>query len=248
MLAVLYVGHGSRVAEGVHQLNQFLEQCMDQVHVPIQQICYLELVRPDIQEGISRCVRLGADCVIVQPILLLSAGHDKRDIPGEIEKARAFYPNVRFIYGRPFGVDDRIVDILLERLHERRDKQTGNERVLVVGRGSSDPETLRAFSEISAMLMKRGVSRVSVCYMAAAKPLLKEGLELASKQATDKVYIIPYLLFSGVLMKTIRKSIEAGDHQTSFVLCRPLGYHPALIRLLRNRIEEAAHAGLSAHS
>ncbi|MDN3954395.1 sirohydrochlorin chelatase [Sporolactobacillus laevolacticus] len=239
MLAILYVSHGSRVAEGVRQANHFLRQCMDQINVPIQQICYLELVRPDIQEGISRCVRRGADYVIVQPILLLSAGHDKRDIPVEIEKARAIYPNVHFIYGRPFGVDDSIIDILVERIHEKHGGSVQNDSILIVGRGSSDPETPRAFSRICDMLAKRGISPVSVCYMATAKPLLKEGLELAVEQGPGKVYIVPYLLFSGILMRTIRESIETSVNRFTFVLCKPLGYHPSLIHLLRKRIQES---------
>ncbi|MCO7125184.1 sirohydrochlorin chelatase [Sporolactobacillus shoreicorticis] len=239
MQAIMYVAHGSRVAEGVHQVNQFLEKCMDQINVPIQKISYLELVRPTILEGISHCVDLGADCIVVQPILLLSAGHDKRDIPGIIDKARKIFPNVRFIYGQPFGVDSCIIDILFERL---REQQTGSERVedvLVVGRGSSYPEIPQAFAQIRSMLMKRGIHHVSVCYMAAARPLLKEGLEQASKHLSGKLYILPYLLFSGILMKSMKRIIAAKDNRSSLVLCRSIGYHPLLIRLLKKRIEES---------
>jgi Uncharacterized conserved protein len=246
MLAVLYVSHGSRVAEGVLQANHFLKQCIDQVDVPIQQICYLELVRPDIQEGISRCIRLGADCIIVQPILLLSARHDKRDIPREIIKAQAVYPNIRFIYGRPFGVADCIITILLERLDETGRKMTGEEKILIVGRGSSSPETPRTFSRICTELAARSGLQVSVCYLAAARPSLVEGLEFAGQQGTGSVYILPYLLFPGMLMQTIRSEMAKKASRSSFVLCRPLGYHPALISLLRQRIEALVHDQLSA--
>ncbi|WP_010632624.1 sirohydrochlorin chelatase [Sporolactobacillus vineae] len=246
MLAVLYVSHGTRVAEGVLKANQFLKRCMDQVNVPIQRICYLELVKPDILEGIGQCVAAGADRIIVQPILLLSARHDKRDIPGAIEKARAIYPHVRFTYGKPFGVADCIIDILLERLAEKGRTPDSEGRVLIVGRGSSDPETPKTFSRISAELTGKGISPVSVCYMAAAKPLIHEGLAQAGGQNTGTVYILPCLLFPGILMRTIRKEIAESAYRTSFTLCPPLGYHPALIGLLRQRIEASVHERLSA--
>lgn len=245
MLAILYVSHGTRIAEGVRQANQFLKRCMDQVNVPIQRICYLELVKPDILEGISQCAAAGADRIIVQPILLLSARHDKRDIPGAIEKAKVMYPQVRFTYGKPFGIADCIINILLERLAERGRKTADDDRVLIVGRGSSDPETPRTFSRICSELERRGVTPVSVCYMAAAKPLIHEGLTLAGQQNSGTVYILPYLLFPGVLMRTIRKEIAESVYRTSFTLCRPLGYHPALTGLLRQRIEASVHDGLS---
>jgi sirohydrochlorin ferrochelatase len=241
MLAVLYVSHGSRVAEGVRQANQFLKRCMDQVNVPIQRICYLELVKPGILEGIGQCVAAGADRIIVQPILLLSARHDKRDIPGAIEKARVVYPHVRFTYGRPFGVADCIINILLERLAEKGRTPVGDGRVLLVGRGSSDPETPNTFVRISAELMRKGIAPVSVCYMAAVKPLIHEGLAQAGRQNAGTVYVLPYLLFPGILMQTIRREIERSAYRTSFTLCRPLGYHPALTGLLRQRIEASVH-------
>ncbi|WKB34630.1 sirohydrochlorin chelatase [Terrilactibacillus sp. S3-3] len=248
MLGVLYVGHGSRMKEGVLQVNQFLDACMADTDVPIQHMCYLEIARPTIEEGIDRCVRDGANVILIQPVLLLSAGHAKRDIPTEIEKARRKYPGVRFLYGRPFGVDEWIVNILIERLHEQRRVLSPETAVLLVGRGSSDPNTKRDFSEICRLLQQKGIRRVSACYLAAAAPSFDEGLQQASENEQEDVFVIPYLLFTGVLMKTMKRKIGLQNAKgSSFVLCRPLGYHPALIRLLKKRMKEAFHESLSSH-
>ncbi|MCL1632894.1 sirohydrochlorin chelatase [Sporolactobacillus sp. CPB3-1] len=249
MLAVLYVSHGTRVAAGVRQANDFLTQCMKRIAAPIQQICYLERVQPDIQKGIELCVRYGADCVMVQPVLLLSAGHDKRDIPRIIKAARKAYPSVHFIYGHPFGVEEQIIDVLMQRMDDMRVDQTPIESAVVVGRGSSDPDTPCAFSKIASGLRERGVADISVCYMAAMEPGLKEGLEQAARQGHSRIYVVPYLLFPGILTKEIQRTIEESIHRDTFILCRTLGDHPLFISLLKRRVQEAIdHDRLSAHS
>ncbi|GEB76826.1 sirohydrochlorin chelatase [Sporolactobacillus inulinus] len=246
MLAVLYVSHGTRIHEGVKQANQFLSSCMKQVDAPIQRVCYLEIVQPGILDGIRQCIAAGAEVVLVQPLLLLTAGHAKRDIPRVIKQAEHLYPDVRFIYGRPFGVDERIVSLLIERLHEQQDPLPQGSAILLVGRGSSDPDTKRNFAQIRHLLHQKGMESVTLCYMAAAKPTFDEGLDQVIREQWRHVYVIPYLLFSGVLMKTIYRSIDVKNKAgASITLCRPLGYHPNLIQLMKKRVEESLHHVLS---
>ncbi|RYL94924.1 sirohydrochlorin chelatase [Sporolactobacillus sp. THM7-4] len=246
MLAVLYVAHGSRIPEGVRQADLFLHDCMKNVSSPIQEICYLELVRPTIEQGIRRCAERGATVILVQPLLLLSAGHAKRDIPGEIEKARARYPEIKFVYGRPFGVDPKIVNLLIKRLNEKQSFLPEGSGILLVGRGSSDPDTKRSFTSICRLLNQKGIKHVDVCYMAAASPSFEEGLNLATSRGWKQTFVIPYLLFTGVLMKTMKKRIELKNKNGgSFVLCRPLGYHPDLVQLMVKRIGESLENAVS---
>ncbi len=240
MLAVLYIGHGTRLIDGVRQANQFLYSCMKGISAPIQEICYLERVQPDIREGIRRCIEKGAQIVLIQPLLLLSAGHAKRDIPAVVDEARSLYPDIIFIVGRPLGVDPKIVDILIERIFEKRKIIPENSGIVLVGRGSSDPETKHDFASIRRLLNERGLNRVLSCYMAAARPSFEEGLDLALKKGWEQTFVVPYLLFTGVLMKTLKKAVDLRNKtDTSFVLCSPLGYHPVLIRLMKKRIRES---------
>ena len=43
------------------------------IDVPIQEICFLELAAPSMDEGITKCVERGATKIAVVPILLLTA-------------------------------------------------------------------------------------------------------------------------------------------------------------------------------
>jgi sirohydrochlorin ferrochelatase len=83
------------------------------------------------------------------------------------------------------------------------------DQVLIVGRGSSDPDTLADFDLIAAGLKERlGIKGVSVSYLAAAEPRFQEGLRTVMETAEGKVIVIPYLLFSGLLIAEVTAEIR----------------------------------------
>lgn len=239
MQAVLYIGHGSRVRQGSEEARRFIVTCMNRVSISIQEICFLELAQPTISEGVRRCVERGATRIAVVPVLLFAAFHAKRDIPLELEKVQKQYPHVVFDYGRPFGVDKRIVDILMERIQDRNVSRE-DAMVLLVGRGSSDPEPRKGLSAVAERLKDRyGFPRVDTCYLAAARPTFEEGLQQALASQHHRVFIVPYLLFTGRLMNEMETAIQSIDPEgRKLVLCRNLGYHPYLEKVLCERVGE----------
>ncbi|MYL34507.1 sirohydrochlorin chelatase [Pontibacillus yanchengensis] len=243
MQAVLYVCHGSRVAKGRQQAVSFIEQCMETIDEPIQEVCFLELAQPTIEEGVQACIEQGATKVAVIPILLLSANHAKHDIPDELEPIKQAHPSVQFQYGAPFGVHERIVDILLERIHEQGTEPTTDDMILLVGRGSSDEAVKENFREIESYVkQKTNLHKVETCYLAAAHPTFAEGLEQAKASEAKRVFVVPYLLFTGILMQEMTEAIEELSSPQPFILCNYLGYHPNLREVLRDRVYEAIGA------
>lgn len=240
MEAVLYIGHGTRVSQGVQEALDFIERGKRGVHASIQEVCFLELVEPDIIEGVRRCVEKGATVISVVPILLLTAMHAKSDIPDELEKAKRLYPHITFKYGRPFGVHEKITQALVDRIHEKDQEPGTEDMVLIVGRGSSDPDVKRDLTQIAENLEKlHSFKKVSISFMFGAAPRLRNGLVSAQAIGAQKVFIVPYLLFSGLVMRDIEEEIAklpVSDQQ--FILCESLGYHPNIVEVLQERTNE----------
>lgn len=240
MQAVLYVCHGSRVAKACEEANSFIERCKIKVPCPIQEICFIEHAEPDIKAGIDRCVQKGATHIIVLPVLLLAAGHAKFDIPNAIQKAKQRYPHLKFAVSDPFGVNDKMIDILMERITEQAIPIDNRSMVLLVGRGSSDPDTKRDMEAIAKRLQqKANIPAVDVCFLAAAQPSLADSLQKASDSSYETIFIVPYLLFTGILMKKIEAQLRAlpkSKHQ--WILCRYLGYHPLLEELVQEKVNQ----------
>ncbi|KIL74331.1 sirohydrochlorin chelatase [Bacillus badius] len=240
MKAVLYICHGSRVKQGRVEALAFIERTKPFIGLPIQEACFLELAEPTIEQGIARCVANGATEVIVLPFLLLAAGHAKKDIPIELEKARFRFPSITFYYAQPLGVHEAIVDILVERMKETGQRILPDASVLLVGRGSSDPQTLADFAAIRDLFCyKTKLIDVNVGYLAAAAPSFKEELTRLHEQKPSQLWVVPYLLFTGILSNTLKRELEWLGSGDSVILTKCLGYHPAIRQIIKDRIEEA---------
>jgi len=214
MKAILYIGHGTRSKKGAEEAKNFLLRVMQRIDVPIQEISFLELTDPSIEAGFQRCVEKGATEIIVVPIFLLAAGHFKEDIPAALTSLRQKYPNVLVHVRDPFGVKGKILDAIAELIGNIAGTVTESDSLLIVGRGSSDQSIHIAFTKIAKGLQERlKVDHVSVCYLAAAEPRLQEGLETISKQTTGRVIIIPYLLFSGLLLNEVDQNVRKRQKQ-----------------------------------
>lgn len=239
MDGVLYIGHGSRINAGNKQFLVFINKIMEMLPVSIKEVAFIELTKPTILEGIKSCVEQGATRIFVQPVLLLEAGHAKKDIPDEIKKAKDLYPEIQFIYGSPIGVDDRMVDIVFDRLQEKGFQKETNDKarasVLLVGRGSSDMEAKADFEGIAGKLKEKlGLKQVTPCYLAATTPLFEDGLQQILEEDNEVIYVMPYLLFTGVLMKRMGRAIidlQTTEHKQVH-LCNFLGYHEQVRNLI----------------
>jgi len=239
MQAVLYVGHGSRIKAGVEEATQFIERCKSLIDVPIQEICFLELAKPNIAAGIAMCVASGATHITVVPILLLTANHAKEDIPLEIETGMKKYADVSFTYGSAFGIQSKIIDSLNERMLEQRTAIANDASVLLVGRGSSDPAVKQDLTKIAQLLKEKYVlNQVDVCFLYGAKPSFDEALLKLKQGANGQVFIIPYLLFTGILMNDIEKKIAVQSaYNQELILCEHLGYHKNIREVLVEQVK-----------
>lgn len=246
MNAVLFIGHGSKDPEGNLEVKNFVEQLAAQLPVDIVETCYLEFVQPDMMRGFSACVERGATNVIVIPIMLFSAGHAKIHIPAAIDEVREKYPHVRFIYGRPVGIHDQVLQILTTRLQEVDlpiEQEHPDTAVLVVGRGSSDPDANSELYKMSRLLWERlQVLSVETAFMGVTVPLFDAGMERCLKLGAKRIVILPYFLFTGVLMNRMNDQVAEWAKQypeIQFTLADYFGLHPLLGHVFKDRVLEA---------
>lgn len=246
MQAVLYIAHGSRIRAGVEEAIYFIERSKPFIDIPIQEICFLELAEPNISEGIAKCVALGATKIAIVPILLLTANHAKKDIPFEIETERMKYPHVKFTYGETFGIHAKIIDSLYDRILEQETAFAKKSSVLLIGRGSSDQAVKRDLMKIANLLSEKyAIKQVDVCFLYGSKPSFDEALYELRQTSIKQIFIIPYLLFSGILMNDIEtKIVDQSTKDQKYILCENLGYHKNIQEVLIERVDELLEKGL----
>ncbi|MGD6816230.1 sirohydrochlorin chelatase [Metabacillus sp. 84] len=239
--AVLYICHGSRVEKARAEAVSFISKCMESVDAPIQEICFLELSEPDILSGFEACIKKGAESIAAVPVLLLTAAHAKLDIPEELEKAGALYPEIPVTYGKPIGVQGDMAEAVLEQL--RPLPKDEDVRVLLTGRGSSDPDVKRDLGIIAKGIAERaeGVN-ISPCYLTAAEPSFSDMLSRIDDFPEKNIYIVPYLLFTGLLMKGIEKEASQLTTRKNMTVCSYVGFSMYAEKAFLRRVNETLSA------
>jgi sirohydrochlorin ferrochelatase len=124
---VLVVGHGSKLEHNMNLVvNTAAKMAKMKEFGPVT-AAFMQLNEPDIKTGIRTLVDQGVDLIYVQPCFLASGIHLTVDIPGEIglqsgekeTKMKVDGKNVVLRYCEPIGDDDRIAQILADRVRSR---------------------------------------------------------------------------------------------------------------------------------
>jgi sirohydrochlorin cobaltochelatase len=238
---LLMVGHGTRDDDGRDCFLEFAEiyQSLDTSRPVIP--CFLELTAPTIQEGIEHAIASGYTEFSVLPILLFAARHNKFDITNELDRARQQYPQLKFHYGRHFGITPGILELWRSRMSELDKPEISREEtvLLFVGRGSSDPDANGDVYKMARMLWEgSGYLTVETCFIGITHPRLEEGFRRARLYQPKRIIVLPYFMFTGALVKKIFHitALQQELYPEIEMVCLPeMGIQPQLIELLRER-------------
>lgn len=243
---LLLIGHGTRDDDGRQSLLDFAAayQEIDRSRPVLP--CFLELTGPTIQDGVDQCVEQGYTELSVLPVLLFAARHNKFDVTNELDRARQRHPQVRFHYGRHFGITPGILDLWRSRLADldrpdHNPHEIGREDtvLLFVGRGSSDPDANGDVYKLARILWEgSGYQTVETCFIGITHPRLEEGFRRARLYQPKRIIVLPYFLFTGLLVKKIFDitSQQQAQYPEMEITCLPeMGLHPQLFTVLRER-------------
>jgi sirohydrochlorin cobaltochelatase len=238
---LLMIGHGTKDEAGRQTFLDFAEayQALDSSRPVLP--CFLELTEPTIQAGVDRCVEQGYTELSALPILLFAARHNKFDVTNELDRARARHPQVKFHYGRHFGITPGIIELWRSRLSQLdNEKCHPSETVLLfVGRGSSDPDANGDVYKMARILWEgSGYKTIETCFIGITHPRLEEGFRRARLYQPKRIVVLPYFLFTGVLVKKIFDITAQQQEQYPEISmhCLPeMGIQPQLLQVLRER-------------
>ncbi len=238
---LLLIGHGTKDQDGRQSLLDFAAayQALDTSRPVLP--CFLELTGPTIQEGVDRCIEQGYTELSVLPILLFAARHNKFDITNELDRARARHPQLKFHYGRHFGITPAIIDLWRSRMSQIDDPNYNRSDtvLLFVGRGSSDPDANGDVYKLARIVWEgSGYQTVETCFIGITHPRLEEGFRRARLYQPKRIIVLPYFLFTGLLVKKIFDTTSQQQEQYPDIslTCLPeMGLHPLLLSVLRER-------------
>jgi sirohydrochlorin cobaltochelatase len=208
--ALLIIGHGSRDPRGAQEFHDLISLMRERnPDLPIEG-GFIELSRPPISECVERLVGRGAREISAVPLMLLAAGHAKDDIPATLVREKVDHPAVTFHYGRALGIRPELLELMDEKISAVvPEKEKGETTVLVVGRGSSDPDANSDLAKIARLFYEgRPYPMVETAFVSLAPPSVPEALERCERLGARRVAVFSYFLFTGVLEERIQEQSE----------------------------------------
>jgi sirohydrochlorin cobaltochelatase len=242
--ALLIVGHGSRDPRGAQEFHALVSLLREENQsLPIEG-GFIELSRPPISECVERLVAGGSREISAVPLMLLAAGHAKNDIPATLVREKIGHPGVTFRYGRPLGIRPELLGLMEEKVSGVvREDEKRDTAVLIVGRGSSDPDANSDLFKIARLFYEgRPYPLVETAFVSLAPPSVPEALKRCERLGVGRVVVLSYFLFTGVLEERIREQSEefaAGHPAVEVRYAGYLGPDARVAELVMERYREA---------
>ncbi len=244
---IMLCGHGSRDVEAVAEFQRLAQGLKHSLGAVALASGHLEFARPHIRDGLEALLTGGAKRILAAPGMLFAAGHVKNDIPWELNAFAADHPEISVHYARELAIDAKMLSAAAARIEqaEAAAKQSiprADSLLLVVGRGTSDPDANSNIAKIARMLWEgMGFGWAETAFSGVTHPGVDDALDRAQRLGFRRIIVFPYFLFTGVLVKRIyRLAAEAARRypNTEILSAGYLSDHPLVIETLAQRIAE----------
>ena len=181
------------------------------------------------------------------PLILNAAGHVNEEIPEAVEVAREKHPATEFILTAHLGACEPVLDILQRKLREGMREldfpDPRNTGLILLGRGSSDRLANGEVAKMARWLLESSDHElVDIAFTGITHPRLERVVQRQVKLGMMQIVILPYYLFTGVLIKRIARQVERlrGQYPALCFACGAyFGFEAEIFALLEQRIEEA---------
>jgi sirohydrochlorin cobaltochelatase len=242
---LLIAGHGTADPAGAEAFRQFVKRVADRLPVPVAG-GFIELSPPPLTDAAAVLLRDGGRRLAAVPLMLVAAGHAKGDIPGALHREQARHPGLMVAYGRPLGPHPGVLALLRERLAAAGAGPATT--VLLVGRGSTDPDANAEVAKVARLLAETtGVAGVEYAFVSLTPPDTRAGLERCRRLGARHVVVLPYFLFTGVLPRRVAEQARAWAGAGTGVRvdgAEVIGDCDGLAELVIERYHEALHGDI----
>ena len=133
MQALVLFSHGSVLCGAERNLLELGKAMRERGDASFVEVAFLNYLRPDLTETVSRCVALGTTSIVVVPYFLIAGKFVTEDLPLALANARAAHPSIPIAVADVIGFHPAMVDAVIEAIETARPSSGWNERVEEAG-------------------------------------------------------------------------------------------------------------------
>ncbi|WP_062464301.1 sirohydrochlorin chelatase [Demequina soli] len=228
MSVLIGCAHGTRDEDGQAAIRRLVEDVRAALPETDVREAFVDVHGPfvaDVVEAIDTAPAGAGTAAVVVPLLLGGGYHVYHDI------AEAVHGRDDIVAATALGPDTRLIDIVMERIHEAHIPETAT--LILAAAGSSDPRSQADTEAAAEMLRARWSGPVRIGYAAGIHPTVADAVADARANGEDfEVAVASFLLAPGFFQKRLAES--GADHVTA-----PLAPHPRLVEIVLDRYRDA---------
>ena len=240
MKAVLYIAHGSKNERTNQKMRSELEKLSPLIELPIHKVAFLE-AHPNINEGISQCVKEGATKIILMPVFLLPGVHVIKDIPEQVNSAQLIFPEVSIRISDPLAASNQLVVDTAERIADKQIDTKKKQAVLLVSHGSRYKEASETFQLLKEELQNE-LEDITVydSYLKTSEPSFENKLEQLATTDYQVIYVVPHFFSIGSFPEKIEQTVTSFQQkykETSIVFIDPIHFNKNIHSTIQNNVK-----------
>ena len=118
MKSILLVAHGSKAKATEQAFDKILGMVRAKLPELVIEAAYMQLSDKTLDLAVADLAERGATAIRIVPFFLFTGMHIQKDIPEMIEEFAQQYPHIEFSLANTLGTDERLADILVDRIKE----------------------------------------------------------------------------------------------------------------------------------
>jgi sirohydrochlorin cobaltochelatase len=240
---LLLAAHGTRDPAGVAAFQALAARVAQRAAPDGIEVAggFIELSEPPLCDAVASLASTAPARIVAVPLMLVAAGHAKGDIPAALAREQARHAGVTFTYARTLGPHPLLIELLARRVNALAHSEPP--AILVVGRGSTDPDANADVVKTARLLWEgRDYPLAETAFVSLARPDVTEGLERCRLLGARRIVVAPYFLFPGVLPDRVAEQAAryaAAHPELDIAVAGVLGDCDELAALVWARYHEA---------
>lgn len=245
---LLLIDRGSREREAKDELEYICKKVKEKGNYDYSSYCFLEVVPPYIEEGITKSISSGIDFLTIVPYFL----YPGRKIKAAVSNAIKFQSktDVKLVVSRSMSMHKSLIELIDNKitttLKENDIKLPKNEiDVLIIGHGSKDPNAQLSIRYITEGLDK-SYRNVKYCFLEIETPNISQGVSECEKNNPKILVVVLYFLHEGAHVKRdIFEDLNPALVKSSLkrvLITKHIGTDEKIIDLILERAKEVENA------
>ena len=245
---LLLIDRGSREQEAKDELEYICKKVQQKGNYAFVNYCFLEVIPPFIEEGITNCLKTKVDELTIVPYFLYPGKKVKLAVT-EAAKLQA-KTKVKFVVTKPMSMHKTMVDIVNSKIESALQKNNitlpkNKVDVLVIGHGSKDPNAQISMKYVIDNLVPV-YRNVNYCFLEIEEPNIAQGIQKCDTNNPEILVIVFYFLHEGAHVKRdiygdLNPALEKSNLKR-IIITEHIGTDDKMIEFVLERAREVENA------